>query len=925
MAIDFAALAARLLSGAESHLREWLPAGRKLGQEYCVGDLGGSEGDSLKINIVTGQWQDFATGEKGGDLIALYAAMHSLSQADAAKALGAGDVMPAVAREPAPKPVRKADEWTPILPTPESAPQPTNDYYRRGPRDASGSDSWIKLKFVARWAYRDADGNVLGYAVRFEWHEGDVLKKDIVPQVYCSHATKASQWRWRAFPEPRPLYGLDQLSKRLDAPVMIVEGEKKVEALKLLAPQYVGVCWPGGASSWRKANWAPLYGRAITLWPDADKQTIQNERQAEQFKAAIGDLIPMDHQPGMRAMWEIGHQLFAKCPTVKLIVPDDPLLPDGWDCADAVRDGWDWSRFKAWALPKVVNITDGGNDGRIRNGSERSSEDSGERSAGRRSGADDVQRAARPAEAGHDAQAAVLAVDASQTRPAEPRVDTQATRPDPRDDAAGASDAHGVRSTDLRSADGLGHDRASAADGRSGDREAIDGASSSGDGARVQASLQRSDNVSTDQGSDPRPATPTSQVGRWLAWGLDRNGNGLPLTNLSNAVRVLEADDKLQGLVWFDEFLGRLMRRPGRGEREPREWRDADDIALTLYMQRDVGLSKIGRDTVAQAIINIAMRDPRNCVKDFIERTTWDGTPRIESFIPLVFHCDDNVYTRSASRNFWISMLARVYQPGCKVDNMIVLEGAQGLLKSSALQAIATPWFAEQHESATNPKAFAETLQGKLLIEIAEMDSFSRAEVNTIKKVVSCQSDRYRAAYARYAADHPRQGIMAGSTNKDDWNKDETGARRFWPIACRGESDVAYVTEHRAQCFAEALVALRAGEPWWKMPDVETRTEQRKRYDADPWIEPLSHWLTGRTETTVNEIATALLRIEMREVDRTVQMRLAGVLRALGWVNNGNARRSGKVIKVWTPSSDAYGKPEEATEKVATEKTPFDE
>jgi putative DNA primase/helicase len=171
-------------------------------------------------------------------------------------------------------------------------------------------------------------------------------------------------------------------------------------------------------------------------------------------------------------------------------------------------------------------------------------------------------------------------------------------------------------------------------------------------------------------------------------------------------VRVLEADPALRGLVWFDEFLQRLIT----GD-PAREWSDVDDINLVLYMQREIGLSKMGIDSVRQAVVAMAKRHARNCVKEYIEATRWDGTPRIESFMHTVFHCEDTEYTRAASRNFWISMLARVYQPGCKVDNMIVLEGTQGLMKSSALNAIADPWFAEQHEAATNAKAFAEVLQ----------------------------------------------------------------------------------------------------------------------------------------------------------------------------------------------------------------------
>src|SRR5262249_11330228 len=138
-----------------------------------------------------------------------------------------------------------------------------------------------------------------------------------------------------------------------------------------------------------------------------------------------------------------------------------------------------------------------------------------------------------------------------------------------------------------------------------------------------------------------------------------------------------------------------------------------------------------------------------------------------------------------ASHNFWLSLVARAYKPGCKVDNMIVLEGGQGIGKSTALDIIGGDWYTEQHESASNPKAFAEILQGKLLVEISEMDAFNGSQINRVKQTITCQSDRYRPAYGRYAKDHLRRCIFVGTTNRDDWNKDETGARRFWPITCK--------------------------------------------------------------------------------------------------------------------------------------------
>lgn len=382
---------------------------------------------------------------------------------------------------------------------------------------------------------------------------------------------------------------------------------------------------------------------------------------------------------------------------------------------------------------------------------------------------------------------------------------------------------------------------------------------------------------------------------RWKEWGLQLGANGgPPLANLNNAVAILENDEELKGIVWFDDFLQRVMT-----EDPPREWADADDIRLALHMQRNLGMAKIGREIVAQAVLAVAHNNRQNCVRDWLDSLVHDGTPRIDEFFADCFGAESNEYTRAASRNFWISMVARVYHPGCKVDNMVVLEGKQGLGKSTALQVIGGDWFAEQHESATNPKGFAEILQGKLLIEISEMDSFNRAEVNRVKQTISCPSDRYRASYGRYANDHPRQCIFVGTTNRDDWNRDETGARRFWPISCRGQVNLSAVRNNRDQLFAEAVKRHKASEPHWNMPMESTQEEQRARFSADPWQQAVEDIIKGEASVTTAHIAQKLgIPIERR--DRTMEMRIGGCLRFMGWKRR-QARVEGKPSWVYEP------------------------
>jgi putative DNA primase/helicase len=291
------------------------------------------------------------------------------------------------------------------------------------------------------------------------------------------------------------------------------------------------------------------------------------------------------------------------------------------------------------------------------------------------------------------------------------------------------------------------------------------------------------------------------------------------------------------------------------------------------------------------------MAHRRNECREWLSCLTWDGVERLSALIPAGFGAVSSDYTAAVGRCWLVSMVARALTPGCKVDTMPVFEGNQGKRKSTALQVlVGAKWFAEAAESPTS-KDFFQALQGKMLVEIGEMDSFSKAEVHTIKRVISCQTDRYRAPYGRRAEDHARQGVFAGTTNRDDWNRDETGARRFWPVTT-GEVDLAWLVAHREQLFAEAVARFRRGEPWWDVPQADAEREQEARRKVDAWEGEIAEWSLGMRETTVAQVLEGCLKITPDKWDRPSQMRAAACLKVLGW-NKADAWRGGKVVKVW--------------------------
>lgn len=399
----------------------------------------------------------------------------------------------------------------------------------------------------------------------------------------------------------------------------------------------------------------------------------------------------------------------------------------------------------------------------------------------------------------------------------------------------------------------------------------------------------------TGDGSDVKPSV-VSRHNIVTTYNLDATDKGVPFTSTANIVRVLQGDRNLSRKIWFDEFLGRIMTV--WGSRDPREWAEIDDINLQIYLQESLGMPKLGKQTVSDAVNATAYADTRNECKAYITGVKWDGVERLPTFLIECFGAKDSEYIRCASSNFWLSMVARVLRPGCKVDEMIVLEGAQGAGKSAALAEIGGRWFTEATQSPTE-KDFYLNLAGKMIIEIGEMDAFNRSEVTKVKQVITCKTDRYRAPYERRAMDHPRMCVFAGTTNRDDWNKDETGARRFHPVMC-GKIDHKLIVEQRDQLFAEAAHKLANGATWWEMPQAETLAEQESRRDHDTLEEQLRDWLKTRGEISVKEIMSDMMEEPISRQDSALQKRVAKALRAIGWTKNANGvRRNGQLVRLW--------------------------
>jgi putative DNA primase/helicase len=355
--INFKALAEALLSRGLPLLSAWLPGGRQNGHEYVCGSLQGGEGSSCSINLNTGAWGDFATGEQGGDWVSLYGAIHGLTMSKAAIQVARDEGLEDVAgvqrsashqrverppAPPAPPKKRDSEKWATVRPVPTNTPKPNFNHYHRKPED-----------LVHTAAYRVGD-ELHGYVCRFRTSDGG---KDTLPYTWCvSERNGLLKWHWRQFDEPRPLF-LPGGALPAGRTVVLVEGEVKGEVLQQLldagsASTYCVASWPGGSNAWEKADWSWLAGCTVLLWPDTDSKREKltlTERKTIPDKLLQAELeankpyLPPHKQPGMKAMLGIGARLVdAHGCTVQML----PISPpgekvDGWDCRDAIEtDGW---------------------------------------------------------------------------------------------------------------------------------------------------------------------------------------------------------------------------------------------------------------------------------------------------------------------------------------------------------------------------------------------------------------------------------------------------------------------------------------------------------------------------------------------------------------------------------------------------------
>ena len=356
------------------------------------------------------------------------------------------------------------------------------------------------------------------------------------------------------------------------------------------------------------------------------------------------------------------------------------------------------------------------------------------------------------------------------------------------------------------------------------------------------------------------------------------------------------------GVIGFNEFTNDVTKlRDAPWDSPAGAWSEVDELKMGEWLVRKHFMPSMPRGALEEAVRVIAFNNRFHPVRKYLEGLTWDGVNRLQTWLMQACLEEDewdidrndlHAYLARVGTWFIQGMCARVMQPGVKFDWMLILEGRQGMRKSTLLRTLAGEYFADTGLVLGDKDSYQQ-LQGRWLYEFAELDSFGKAEVTKIKSFVASASDYFRASFDRRARDYPRQVVFGGSTNEDHYLTDPTGNRRFWPVRVQKVIDIEWVASVRDQLFAEAMVRVAKGKRMYPSPE-----EERQLFEPQQQLRAVENAIevsVGRylydntegqliTETTLVELLSRIgIGVEKLGPGRYHEKQAAAALRRLGW------------------------------------------
>jgi predicted P-loop ATPase len=381
------------------------------------------------------------------------------------------------------------------------------------------------------------------------------------------------------------------------------------------------------------------------------------------------------------------------------------------------------------------------------------------------------------------------------------------------------------------------------------------------------------------------------------AWqrNLVKSDTGKPIDCWQNVNLVLQHHPAWKGVLAFDTFSQmpvKMKRAPTGACAGP--WMAEDDTLLGMWLAQHMKMVIKALGNVSQGVVACAQLNKHHPVTSWLDSLEWDQRPRLAEWMPDCLGVKRSPYSAAGGRYFLMNMVRRVYEPGCIMRSVPVLEGAQDTGKSTALRILASDaWFSDSHFDVSGKDVY-ELIQGVWLYEIGEMASFNKSEANRVKQFISSVKDNWVPKYIRGRVTVYRQVVFAGTTNENLYLKDWTGNTRFWPFLC-GEAqpiNLEVLAGMREQLFAEAVVLVRQGERCYPTQEEHLELfgpEQEARVVEHPWMEPIRAWLASPS-VVINPRVTSFdvlregLAVEKSKMTVAMQQDVGRIMKGLGWL-----------------------------------------